>query len=97
MEMPRGRLLLFWGCGEHAPAGQPVVIDFARLARGEIPPGLYAQDLNLPDDWRVTPANSTTYGDWPNRESATAVPGNASLLGAHRVAGRCWCWKTARP
>ena len=86
MEMPRGRLLLFWGCGEHAPAGQPVVIDFARLARGEIPPGLYAQDLNLPDDWRVTPGNSTTYGDWPNGERPVAVPANSSLLGAHRIA-----------
>ena len=33
-QMPKGRLLLFWGCGERAPAGQPVVIDFARLAQG---------------------------------------------------------------
>lgn len=86
-EMPRGRLLLFWGCGEHAGAGQPVVIDFARLARGEIPPGLYAQGLDLPEDWRVLVSNSTTYGDWPNGESSQSVPANGSLLGAHRVAG----------
>lgn len=86
-EMPRGRLLLFWGCGEHAGAGQPVVIDFARLARGEVPPGLYAQGLNLPEDWRVMVSNSTTYGDWPNGQSTQSVPATASLLGAHRVAG----------
>lgn len=86
-EMPRGRLLLFWGCGEHAGLGQPVVIDFARLARGEVPPGLYAQDLNLPEDWRVLVTNSTTYGDWPNGEESRSVPATASLLGAHRVAG----------
>ena len=86
-EMPRGRLLLFWGCGENAPAGQPVVIDFARLARGEIPPGLYAQGLNLPDDWQVQVSNSTTYGDWPNERESRSLTAQSSLLGAHRVAG----------
>jgi hypothetical protein len=86
-ELPRGRLLLFWGCGEHAPAGQPVIIDFERMARGEIPAGLYAQGLNLPDDWMINLANSTTYGDWPNGRDSQAVPANGSLLGAHRIAG----------
>lgn len=86
MEMPRGRLLLFWGCGERAGPGQPVVIDFAKVARGQVPPGLFAQGLNLPDDWEVTPGNSTTYGDWPNGTDAKPVPPRASLRGAHRVA-----------
>lgn len=86
-ELPRGRLLLFWGCGEHAPAGQPLILDFARMARGEIPAGLYAQGLNLPDDWEVLVSNSTTYGDWPNARSEQSVPATSSLLGAHRVAG----------
>jgi len=86
-EMPRGRLLLFWGCGEHAGANQPVVIDFAQLARGEVPPGLYASGLNLPEDWTVRPDNSTTYGDWPNSDDGRRVDGAASLLGHHRVAG----------
>lgn len=86
-EMPRGRLLLFWGCGEHAPAGQPVIIDFSRLARGEVPAGLYASGLNLPDDWEVQVSNSTTYGDWPNARDTKTVPANGSLLGAHRIAG----------
>ena len=36
-QMPKGRLLLYWGCGEHAPKGQPVVIDFAKLAKGQVP------------------------------------------------------------
>ena len=86
-EMPRGRLLLFWGCGEHAGVGQPIVIDFARLARGEVPPGLYAQGLNLPEDWQVLVSNSTTYGDWPNAENGQGLTGTSSLVGAHRVAG----------
>jgi hypothetical protein len=85
-QLPQGRLLLFWGCGEHAGPGQPVVIDFSRMARGEIPPGLYAQGLNLPDDWSITLGNSTTYGDWPNARDAKPVPADSSLLGAHRIA-----------
>lgn len=87
MEMPRGRLLLFWGCGERAGPGQPVIIDFARMARGEVPPGLYAQGLNLPEDWQVLVSNSTTYGDWPNSEGTRSLTGQSSLLGAHRVVG----------
>jgi hypothetical protein len=86
-EMPRGRLLLFWGCGEHAGVGQPVIIDFAQMARGQVPPGLYAQGLNLPEDWRVLVSNSSTYGDWPNGESSQSLTATSSLLGAHRVAG----------
>ena len=44
-QQPKGRMLIFWGCGEHAKAGQPIVIDFAQmtpanLAAGKMPPGL---------------------------------------------------------
>lgn len=85
-QLPQGRLLLFWGCGERAGPGQPVVIDFSRMARGEVPPGLFAQSLNLPDDWSIHTGNSTTYGDWPNSRDAKPVPANSSLLGAHRIA-----------
>lgn len=84
-QMPKARLLLFWGCGEHAPKGQPVVIDFSKMAQGQVPPGLYAKPLNLPDDWTVQASHSTTYGDWPNSRDGKVVPANASLLGAHRV------------
>lgn len=85
-ELPKGRLFIFWGCGEHAPKGQPLVIDFSKLAKGQVPPGLYAQSPNLPDDWTVMHGNSTTYGDWPNARDAKMVPGNGSLKGAHRIA-----------
>src|SRR6187551_2897016 len=86
-QMPQGRLLLFWGCGEHAGPGQPVVIDFSKLARGEVPPGLYAQGVDLPEAWSVMSSNSTTYGDWPNGRDSKTVPANSSLIGAHRIAG----------
>ena len=86
-QVPQGRLLLFWGCGEHAGPGQPVVIDFSKLARGEVPPGLYANAVDLPDAWTVNAGNSTSYADWPNARDSKTVPANSSLLGEHRIAG----------
>jgi hypothetical protein len=85
-ERPSGKLLLYWGCGERAGPGQPVVIDFAKLAQGQIPPGLLMSDIDLPDDWRITDSNSRTYTTWPNGKDDKEVSGTASLLGAHRIA-----------
>jgi hypothetical protein len=85
-ERPSGRLLLYWGCGERAPKGQPVVIDFAKLAKGEIPPGLFMSGVDLAEDWQVGIANSRTYTSWPNGNDNKSVPATGSLLGAHRIA-----------
>lgn len=87
VQMPKGRMLLFWGCGERAPAGQPLVLDFSKMARGQVPPGLYAQALTLAEEWRITQAGSKTYGEWPNPDDPKRAPANASLLGAHKVTG----------
>lgn len=84
-ELPKFRLLIYWGCGEHAGPGQPMVIDFSKLAKGEIPQGLYADGLNIPEEWRVSPSNSTTYGDWPNGTDTKQVGSKASLLGDHKI------------
>ena len=83
-EKPRGRLLLYWGCGERAPAGQPVIIDFARMAAGQMPPGLWSTTIIR--DWGPTLTNSRTFGRWPAEDGKYAKP-ETSLPGAHRVAG----------
>lgn len=83
-ERPRGRLLVFWGCGEHAARGQPVVIDFAKLAAGQVPPGLWSSTIIR--DWGPTLANSRTFGRWPAEDGKFAKP-DSSLLGAHRITG----------
>lgn len=84
-ERPQGRMLIFWGCGAHAGLGQPVIIDFARLAAGQIPPGLFTS--SVPRDRSVSFANSRTYGDWPNARSRTTASPQSSLIGAHRISG----------
>ncbi|MFM7349859.1 MAG: hypothetical protein ACKO01_10290 [Erythrobacter sp.] len=85
-EQPSGRLLLYWGCSERGLPGQPVVIDFAKMAKGQVPPGLYMNPVDLPDDWRISDTNSRTYTAWPNDRETREVPASASLLGAHRIA-----------
>lgn len=82
---PRSRLLLFWGCGPHAGPGQPVVIDFSRMAQGQMPPHLFSTDV--PREIGPMEANSRTYGHWPNSLRAKPLARNASLIGQHRVAG----------
>lgn len=86
-ERPKGRLLIYWGCGATVGAGQPVVIDFAKVAKGQIPPGLYMTGASIPQEWQVRATNSKTYGDWPNAQTRKTVSANSSLLGDHRIAG----------
>ena len=83
-ERPRGRMLIYWGCGEHAGPGQPVIIDFAKLAAGQVPPGVWTSTIIR--DWGPTLQNSRTFGRWPAEDGKYAKP-NTSLPGAHRVAG----------
>ena len=83
-QRPKGRLLLYWGCGAHAGKGQPVVIDFARLAAGQMPPGLFSG--SIPRDFGPTQSNSRTFGRWPS-EDRKYVKADSSLIGAHRIAG----------
>lgn len=84
-ERPSGRLLLYWGCGARAPKGQPVVIDFAKLAAGQMPPGLMMGGVDLPEDWQLSVSGSRTYTSWPNGKDNKTVPAKGSLLGAHRI------------
>lgn len=97
-EQPRGRMLLFFGCGERAKAGQPVVFDFARMARGQMPAGLQSRvrAARVPS---FNPSAWRTYGFWPDPGAIqsspfggrgaqqTILPAGASLLGEHLVRG----------
>ena len=80
-ERPKGRMLIYWGCGDHAGVGQPTIIDFAKVAAGQVPPGMaamasFARTVSAP---RSAPG----FGEWPNRKDSRPVPAAGSLLGAH--------------
>ena len=82
-ERPKGRLLLYWGCGAKAGPGQPVVIDFAKVAAGQVPPNLFS--TAVPVIREVSQANSKSYVDWPNSKGGKQPSSGSSLIGAHRV------------
>lgn len=85
MGKPKGRLLLFWGCGAKAPKGQPVIIDFSKVAAGQVPPGLWT--TKVPTEKRVTSHDFPYYAEWPNGKSNKQPKEGSSLIGAHRIAG----------
>jgi hypothetical protein len=88
-QQPHGRMLIFWGCGEHAGPGQPYVIDFAKLGSAAgaqqfmgLTRGLSIQAMQPP-----SPSRSATYGEWPNERTRAEVPADGSLQGHHTVKG----------
>ncbi len=85
MEKPQGRMKIYWGCGDNVGVGQPVIIDFAKVAAGQRPPNMVSRQIKGASG----PAfgRNRTYGDWPNSENSKAVPAGASLRGEHLVKG----------
>jgi hypothetical protein len=83
MEKPKGRLLIYWGCGERARPGQPVVIDFESMMAGKMPPAF----ANVRPLLGPAAGRYATYGEWPNQRSAKPVPAAGSLVGDHVVRG----------
>jgi len=82
-QRPRGRMLIYWGCGEHAGPGQPLVIDFSKIGAGQpMPhfPFIPVHHQNPPSAGRYK-----TYGEWPNGRTQSQPP--AMLTGNHSVHG----------
>jgi hypothetical protein len=93
-QRPRGRMLIYWGCGDRARPGQPITIDFSEItpeamAAGKLPPGLEAMTRGLAVTPMRPPApgRNTTYGEWPNERTRATVPSDGSLVGSHAVRG----------
>ena len=82
-QRPKGRMLIYWGCGEHAGAGQPTVIDFAKMEPGKVPPGMAAMASMA--HVQSGPSSAAGFGRWPNEKDSRQVPVNGSLLGGHKV------------
>lgn len=83
MQQPKGRMLIYWGCGERVSAGQPTVIDFSKVAAGKVPPGMAAMASMA--QVVTGPHSAPGFGRWPNDRDSRAVPAAGSLIGAHKV------------
>jgi hypothetical protein len=88
-QQPHGKMLIFWGCGEHAGPNQPFVIDFATLGTAEAGQKFMGlmHGLSITPMQPPSPQRNTTYGEWPNQQSSGPVPPDGSLIGQHLVKG----------
>jgi hypothetical protein len=83
MQRPKGKMMIYWGCGDHA-AAPPIVIDFATLSAGQVPP-FPTIEVKTPSG--PSSSHSATFGSWPNAQDAKPVPDTASLVGDHTIHG----------
>jgi hypothetical protein len=88
---PKGKILIFWGCGEHAPKNQPVVIDLSTLSDPAARVQMMKQMMPLTNTIALDPVHPPSpqtwksYGEWPNQKSRKGIGADASLIGAHTV------------
>jgi hypothetical protein len=80
-QRPKGRMLIYWGCGDHAQG--PITIDFAKIGQGGPMPSMpmIAANPGRPP----SAGRYTTYGQWPNEQARTSIPPDGSMVGGHTI------------
>jgi hypothetical protein len=79
------KILLYWGCGDSVRAGQPRVLDTAKMSADDY--GAFVVARGGGSRFRLSPRKGWTYGDWPNQDKPVPVPNDGSLVGEHVIKG----------
>jgi hypothetical protein len=82
-EKPKGRMLLYWGCGAEIRPGQPRVLDMATASAGD-----YAKFFVARSATQRGAHSAAGRPVWPSPADARMVPANASLVGEHAFSGK---------
>lgn len=82
VERPKGRILIYWGCGETVRPGQPRVIDLARGNPADF--GMAFAGRHAPDRGAKIGPSHVLY---PNERNTAVLPRDGSLVGEHQVRG----------
>jgi hypothetical protein len=82
-ERPKGKMFLYWGCGDTVRAGQPRVLDMATARPDEF--GKFFVSRGATQRGAHSAAGRP---QWPNEVDARMVPANASLVGEHAFTGQ---------
>lgn len=85
MEPPKGRLLMYWGCGSTVRAGQPRILDFSKLSAGNMQAFGTAFSGRFAPDRGAKVKNG--YAVFPNEREQKSIPKGGSLVGEHRISG----------
>lgn len=81
-ERPKGRLLLYWGCGTEVRPGQPKVLDMASASATDL-----AQFFQSRRATQRGAHQAAGRPSWPNATDGRPVPAQASLAGEHAFSG----------
>lgn len=81
-ERPKGKMLLYWGCGDAVRAGQPRVVDFATAAPADLARFFQARSATRRGTHAVVGRPV-----WPSPADPRALPAQASLVGEHAFTG----------
>lgn len=82
-ERPKGKIYLYWGCGDTVRAGQPRVLDIAAASPQDFQKFFVSR--------RATQRGAHSAAgrpSWPNPVDARMVPDNASLVGETAFSGQ---------
>lgn len=82
VERPKGRLLMYWGCGATIRAGQPKVLDMASLSPADLQ-RFFVSRRATQRGAHSAPGRPV----WPQPDDARMVPAGASLVGEHAFSG----------
>ena len=82
-EKPKGRMLLYWGCGSGIRSGQPKVLDMATAAAGD-----YAKFFVARSATQRGAHSAAGRPVWPSSADGRMVPATASLVGEHMFSGK---------
>lgn len=82
-EPPKGKIFLYWGCGDTVRPGQPRVLDMSRAGIADY------QKFFIGRRATQRGAHSAVgRPHWPNEEDARLMPAGASLVGEHAFKGQ---------
>jgi hypothetical protein len=81
-DKPKGRLLLYWGCGPTVRAGQPRIVDFANATPADLARVFQARRATQ----RGT-HEAVGRPVWPSKDDTRNVPAQATLVGEHAYTG----------
>ena len=82
-EKPKGRMLLYWGCGPEIRPGQPKILDMATAG-----PGDFAKFFVGRSATQRGAHLAAGRPVWPNPDDSRMVPASASLQGEHAFSGK---------
>ena len=82
-EKPKGRMLLYWGCGPEIRPGQPKILDMATAG-----PGDFAKFFVGRSATQRGAHLAAGRPVWPNLDDSRMVPASASLQGEHAFSGK---------